>query len=167
MSEGQSGIAKGCLQVQPSLGIPRIAGIRMLHELLASIRDRRPRLNPVSRSVLEAVMLVEGPIGSTGVVARLLGLQNRFALQRLLVRDHLPPLRRFSSWVLILSWVRRAEREGISLCQLALQSHRHPSACYRLVREVTGLPWKSAVARGSKWVEGQLLLESGLGVRSP
>ncbi len=111
-------------------------------------------------------MLVEGPIGSAGDVARLVGLQDRFALQRLLVRDHLPALRRFSSWVLILSWVRRAERDGVSLCRLALQSHRHPSACYRLVKQITGLPWRSALARGSKWLEGQLLLEFPLGVRS-
>lgn len=131
----------------------------MLHELLAAIRYRRPSLTLFSRSVLEAVVLVEGPIGSTDTVARLLGLQDRFALQRHLVREDLPSLRRFSSWVLILSWVRRAERDGTSLCRLALRSHRHPSACYRLVKEVTGLPWKGVVARGSEWVQGQLLLE--------
>ncbi len=131
----------------------------MLHELLAAIRYRRPRLSLFSRSVLEAVVLVEGPIGSTDAVARLLGLHNRFALQRLLDREDLPSLRRFSSSVLILSWVRRAERDGTSLCQLALRSHRHPSACYRLVKEVTGLQWKGVVAQGSEWMQREILLE--------
>ncbi len=108
-------------------------------------------------------MLVEGPVGSTDAVARFLGLRNRFALQRHLEKEGLPPLRCLSSWALILSWVRHAERDATSLCQLALRSHRHASACYRLVKEVTGLAWKDVLARGSRWVQGELLRQFPLG----
>ena len=131
----------------------------MLEDLLVAIRHRRPRLKISSRSVVEAVTLVEGPVGSSSAVARILGLSNRFALRRLLERDGLPSLRCLSSWALILSWVHRAERDGTSLCRLALEAHRHPSACYRMVREVTGLRWKEVLARGSQWVQQQLLLQ--------
>lgn len=141
----------------------RISGRGMLEELLVAIRHRRPHLNLSSRSVLEAVLLVEGPLGSTDAIARLLGLGNRFALQRLLAREGLPSLRCFSSRVLILSWVLHAERDGTALYRLAIRSHRHPSACYRLVKEVTGLRWKEVLARGSQWVQQELLTQFPMG----
>jgi len=71
----------------------------------------------------------------------------------------LPSLRRITAWISVLSWVRRAEGEGTSLFRLASRSHRHPSACYRLVKEITGLRWEEVRARGSQWVEQQLLKE--------
>ena len=118
-----------------------------------------PRVGLYSRVVLEAVLLMEGPVGSTEVVAHHLGLRNRFELDRLLRRDGLPSLRRITAWVSVLSWVRKSERDGMSLCQLASRSHRHPSACYRLVKEISGLRWEEVRAHGSAWVEGQLLRE--------
>lgn len=131
----------------------------MLAKPLAAIRTIRPNLPLFSRAVLEAVLLAEGPVGSLQAVACVLGLRNRFELSRLLRRDGLPPLRALASWVSILSWVQSAERDGTSLCRIAIQSHRHPSACYRMVKEITGRRWKEIRVLGSLWVEQQLLGE--------
>lgn len=111
------------------------------------------------RAIVEAVLLSEGPIGSTRRVAGLLGLRNRFQLARMLKREGLPPLHRLAAWTAILAWVRAAERDGMCLFRLAYRSHRHPSACYRLVKEVTGLCWSEVRARGAEWVERRLMAE--------
>ncbi len=111
------------------------------------------------RAVLEAVVLSEGSIGSAERVARALGLRNRFGLARLLKREGLPPLHRLAAWTTILCWVRTAERDGTCLFRLATRWHRHPSACYRLVKEVTGLSWREVRARGVGWVERHLMSE--------
>jgi hypothetical protein len=111
------------------------------------------------RAVVEAILLSEGPIGTAQAVARELGLPNRFKLARLLKREGLPPLHRLAGWATVLSWVTNAERRGVSLCWIAFRSRRHPSACYRLVREVTGLPWEKVHAKGSAWVQSQFVRE--------
>jgi len=134
----------------------------MLAALLTAIHESRPDLTLYPRTVVEAVLLIEGPVGSMAAVARRLGLRNRFELGRLLGRDGLPPLRRLTAWVSLLSWVQSAERDGTPLFRLAMRSHRQPSACYRMVKEVTGLTWKEVRTRGSDWVERQLLLELGV-----
>jgi len=131
----------------------------MLTTSLAAIRSIRPGLTLYSRSVLEAVFLANGSVGSMEAVARYLGLHNRFELDRLLRRDRLPPMRRIAAWVSLLSWVECAEQDGTSLCRLAFRCHRHPSACYRLVKEVTGLRWLEVRSRGVVWVERKLLEE--------
>ena len=154
------------LSVLASVIAPRVGGSaawlqapHMLAKSLASIRSIRPDLTLYSRAVLEAVLLAHGSVGSLESVAGHLGLHNRFELARLLRRDGLPPMRRIAAWVSVLSWVECAERNGTSLCSIALRSHRHPSACYRLVKEITGLRWGDVRARGSQWVERQLLQE--------
>ena len=129
----------------------------MLRQMLSDIRTIRPDLDFSSRIVLEAVVLSEGPVGSADAVSRFLGLRSRFELGRLLQRDGLPSLRRLAAWALMLSWVERAEGEGTSLCKLAFHSHRYPSACYRLVRETSGLTWAEVRSRGSTWVRRQML----------
>ena len=111
------------------------------------------------RAVVEAVLLSEGPIGTAETVARQLGLPNRFKLARLLKREGLPPLHRLAGWATVLSWVITSERQSVSLCWIAFRSHRHPSACYRLVREVTGLPWETVREKGSAWVQRRFLKE--------
>jgi hypothetical protein len=131
----------------------------MLAEPLATIHVVRPRMTLFPRAVVEAVLLSEGSIGSTQLVARLLGLRNRFQLARMLKREGLPPLHRLAAWTTILSWVRAAERDGTCLFRLAYRSHRHPAACYRLVKEVTGLSWTEVRLRGSEWVEQKLITE--------
>jgi len=85
-----------------------------------------------------------------------LGLRNRFRLERLLRRAGFPSLRQFAAWAEIDSWVSAAERTGASLFSMAVRAHRHPSACYRLVKEVTGLTWVQLRKRGSRWVERRI-----------
>lgn len=126
---------------------------------LSAIHAARPKLTPLARAVVEAVLLSGGSIGSAQAVAGRLGLGSRFRLARLLHREGLPPLHRLAEWVTVLSWVVAAERTHVSLCWIAFRSRRHPSACYRLVKEVTGLRWEEVRARGSRWVERQFLAE--------
>ena len=124
---------------------------------LSAIRAARPQMTLRARAVVEAVLLTGGSIGSAQDVARVLGLGNRFKLARLLRREGLPPLHRLAEWATVLSWVVAAEQTGVSLCWLAFRSRRHPSACYRLVKEVTGLRWEQVRERGSRWVQAELL----------
>jgi len=124
-----------------------------------AIRATRPTMPFYPRAVVEAVLLCEGPIGTAERVARELGLPNRFKLARLLKREGLPPLHRLAGWATVLSWVITSERQKVSLCWIAFRSRRHPSACYRLVREVTGLPWETVRAKGSAWVQRRFLKE--------
>lgn len=132
---------------------------KVLSKSLAVIRAARPSLTLMPRAIVEAVFLSEGFIGSARDVAERLGMPNRFVLARLLKREMLPPLHRLASLAMLESWVRASERDAVSLCHLAFRAHRHPSACYRLVREITGLRWKVVRARGSAWVEAQLVEE--------
>lgn len=118
------------------------------------------------RAIVEAIFLSEGSIGNANEVARQLGLPNRFTLARLLKAQGLPPLHRLAEWAMVESWVLAAERRGVSLCHIAFRCRRHPSACYRLVREVTGLSWEQVRARGSQWVHRQFLSQvRALGTR--
>jgi len=116
-------------------------------------------MTSLSRAIVEAILLSGGSIGSAQLVAQQLGFRNRFQLARLLKREGLPPLHRLAAWTTILSWVRTAEQEGACLFRLAFRWHRHPAACYRLVKEVTGLPWTEVRRRGSRWVEQMLIKE--------
>lgn len=131
----------------------------MLVESFAAIRAARPGMSPLVLAVAEAILLAGGSIGSARAVARGVGLPSRFCLARLLRREGLPPLHRLAGWAAVLSWVRAWERGRTSLSRLAFRSRRHPSACYRLVKEVTGLTWEHVRARGSGWVERELLRE--------
>ena len=134
---------------------------------LAAIYAARPRIPLTACAVVEAVLLTGGSIGSAQAVAGLLGLGNRFKLARLLRREGFPPLHRLAEWATLLSWTVAAEQTGASLCWMAFRSRRHPSACYRLVREVTGLRWEQVRARGSRWVQAQFLKEFRKTERTP
>jgi len=140
------------------IGHNPVPGPMLIHSLSA-IRAARPHLTLLSRVVLEAIHLSEGSIGPARAVARHLGLENRFQLARLLRREGLPSLHRLAAWATVLSWVRAADHTGVSLCRMAFRSNRYPAACYRLVREVTGLRWGQVRARGSAWVQLQFLRE--------
>lgn len=131
----------------------------MLDRVLVAIHTRRPQMTLCTRAVIEAILLSKGPIGSAARVAKELGLTNRFRLARLLQIEGLPPLHRFTEWVTILSWVSAAQRDGVSLCWMAFRCHRHPSACYRLVKKVTGRGWEQVQAKGESWVLQQFLKE--------
>ena len=127
----------------------------MLAHSFAVIRCLRPDMPLLPRAVVEAILLSEGPIGSADEVARRLGLRNRFKLARLLKRHGLPPLYRLAEWATLESWTLAAERDGVSLCYIAFRAKRHPSACYRLVKELTGLGWEEVRVLGSAWVQNE------------
>ena len=127
----------------------------MLEHSLAVVRCLRPGMALLASAVVEAIMLTEGPIGSAHAVARRLGLSNRFQLARLLKREGLPPLHRLAEWATLESWVTVAERDGVSLSNIALRTKKHASACYRLVKEITGLGWEDVRVLGSSWVQNE------------
>jgi hypothetical protein len=127
----------------------------MLAHSLTVVRCLRPDMPLLPRAVVEAILLSEGPIGSADDVARRLGLRNRFQLARLLKHHELPPLHRLAEWATLESWTLAAERDGVSLCHIAFRSKRHPSACYRLVKELTGLGWEDVRVLGSAWVQNE------------
>ena len=131
----------------------------MLAHLLALIRAARPTMTLLPRSVVEALVLTGGSLGSAHIVAHRLGLTNRFALERMIKRAGLPPLHRLGGWISVISWLESAEREGESLCHLAFRSGRHPAACYRLVKATTGSTWNRVRARGILWAAGEFLKE--------
>ncbi len=131
----------------------------MLSHCLVMVRSARPEMSWRSSILVEAVLLADGGIGPTHAVAQRIGLQSRFALARLLRREDLPALHRLAGWATVLSWLEEAERDGTALCRLAFNSGRHPSACYRLVKEVTGLRWLALRTRGSAWAEERLIRE--------
>ncbi len=129
----------------------------MLSDSLDTIRALRPAMPLLPRIIVEAVLLSEGSIGSTREVARQLGLPNRFKLARMLKQAGLPPLHRLAEWATLESWLRTAEHDGASLCHLAFRSRRHPSACYRLVKELTGLRWGELRSRGLQWFQREFV----------
>ncbi len=131
----------------------------LLAPLLSPIRATHPRLTLPASAVLEAILLTEGPIGSAQSVAHALGLTNRFRLARLLNQQGLPPLHRLAEWATVLSWLVTAERNHVSLCWIAFRSRRHPSACYRLVKQVTGHRWEDVREKGSAWAISEFLKE--------
>jgi hypothetical protein len=150
-------IAAGARAVQRSGRIRNVA--IMLARPLSALRSARPGMPFLPRVVVEAICLTEGSIGPARAVARELGLRNRFQLARRLKRAGLPPLHRLAAWATVLSWVLGAERDGLSLSRMACRAGRHPGACYRLVRETTGLGWEGVRTRGSGWVEREFLRE--------
>ncbi|MGH9891352.1 MAG: hypothetical protein ACREA0_05095 [bacterium] len=116
-----------------------------------------PRLSVRGQTILDAVRLAGGTIGSTAMVARRLGLANRFALARMMQREGLPGLRELAAWVGLLGWVAVAERSGMPLFAIAVRSHKSPAVCYRTVRRLTGLTWMQLRERGWEWLLGRFL----------
>ena len=130
---------------------------RTTGDALASIRVLRPAMSLFPRAIVEAILLSQGSIGSGAEVAQHLGLTNRFKLARMLKQAGLLPLHRLADWAMLDSWMRAAERDGVSLCCIAFRARRHPSACYRLVKELTGLTWGELRQRGLRWFRGEFV----------
>jgi len=139
----------------------------VLGRVLVAVRAARPGLTLRACAIVEAILLSHGPIGSAESVAHALGLKNRFQLARFLQRQGLPPLHRLTEWITVLSWSYAAEETGASLCWMAFRSSRHPSACYRLVKEVTGCGWEEVRTRGSAWLLRQFVKELRATPRRP
>ena len=121
------------------------------------LKDALRHLSVRGQTILDAVRLAGGTIGSTATVARRLGLPNRFALARMMRRDGLPGLRELGAWVALLEWVAVAERAGTPLFAIAVRSHKSPAVCYRTVKRLTGLTWMQLRERGWEWLLGRFL----------
>ncbi len=112
------------------------------------LRAALPKLSFRARAILDALLLSGGSIGTAEELAPHLGLRSRFQLARLLRQEGLPPLHELAAWARLLSWVHRAEATDCSLCQVAFESRRDPSACYRDVKRLTGRYWSEIRRRG-------------------
>ena len=117
---------------------------QQLHESL-------PKLSFRARSILDALLLHGGPIGSEAEVAERVGLSSRFALGRMMRREGLPALPELAAWISVLSWIRNLEHSKVSLFALATHCGKSPATCYRVVRRLTGLTWTELKARGCCW----------------
>jgi hypothetical protein len=122
-----------------------------------ALKDALPHLSVRGQTVLDAVRLAGGTIGSSATVARRLGLSNRFALARMMHRDGLPGLRELAAWVGLLGWIAVAERSGAPLFVIAARWHKSPAVCYRTVKRLTGLTWMQLRGRGWEWLLGRFL----------
>lgn len=80
-------------------------------------------------------------------VACSLGIARADALRALLIGRRLPPFRVMRDWYYIVRLVERFGG-GQSIADWALRRGDSPSVYYRLVRQVTGQPWRVVAARG-------------------
>ncbi len=110
-------------------------------------------------SLVDALILTGGSLGSAEDVARLLGVADRFALDRLLWHDGLPSFRRLRSWINVLTWTWAWNQMGHSLERWAFVNGRSPASCYRLVRRLTGRSWRVVASLGTGWVIERFLKE--------
>ena len=123
-----------------------------MNSTLFDARIISARLSPASCTLLSFLVSGAPNVGPARHVAKRLGLSSRFGLARLLKRDGIPPLHRLSGWFAVLRWVSAAEQHALSLCRVAFHSRKDPAACYRLVKRITGRPWRQVRALGSTWV---------------
>ena len=77
--------------------VPDLA--RFIHRALPSFLSFR------IESLVDALVLTGGSLGSSQDIATRLGLADRFSLCRLLRREGLPSYRRLRSWINILLWI--------------------------------------------------------------
>jgi hypothetical protein len=108
-----------------------------------------PHLSARLGDVLHTLVLKPGSMHSAAKVARSIGLSSRFALARRMRREGLPALHQLAAWLRVLGWVTDAEHGTESLFMIATQSDKHPAACYRTVKRLTGLTWMELRALGT------------------
>jgi hypothetical protein len=109
-------------------------------------------LSPVTRLILAELVFRRGTYVDASRLARSVGLANRHRLAYALQRDGLPPLTALANWIKIIVWLEEAQATGDSLCGAALSELNEPSARYRLVKRLTGVPWTTLKARGMAWL---------------
>ena len=131
--------------------VPDLA--RFIHRALPSSLSFR------IESLVDALVLTGGSLGSSQDIARRLGLADRFSLCRLLRREGLPSYGRLRSWINIPLWIWVRGHLGYSLEQWAFLVGRNPAGCYRLVRRLTGESWRTVTRRGPAWVAKKFLAQ--------
>ena len=119
------------------------------NQIAQRLHTALPHLSTRAQTIVDALLLSGGDLGTAKQLAFHIGESNRFGLARLLRREGLPPLHSLAAWTRVLIWVDTAERSGCSLCQLAFRYKKDPAVCYRTVKRVTGLKWGDLRRRGS------------------
>jgi hypothetical protein len=124
----------------------------MTRSVLKALRQSLPHLSLRAQAIVDALLLTGGSLGSADELAPHVGLRSRFDVARLLKREGLPPLHHLAGWASTLVWLDTAEQTGSSLCSLAFRSRRDPATCYRMVKRITGKPWREVRRQGSRWL---------------
>jgi hypothetical protein len=109
-------------------------------------------LSPVTRLILAELVFGRGAYVDASRLAQSVGLADRYRLAYALQRDGMPPLTTLANWIKLMVWLDEAEATGDSLCRAALSELNEPSARYRLVKHLTGVPWTTLRARGMVWL---------------
>jgi len=113
--------------------------------------------------IVLAVAACRGDVPSAEEFAAELQFDSRHQLARTLMRAGLPPLEHVAGWAMLLGWVLRSEEEGITLCEVALETSRDPAVCYRLVKRLTGRVWTEVTSLGSGWIVATIRQQYGYG----
>ena len=103
-------------------------------------------ISPTSRQVLRELTTFRR-IGAD-LLARRVGLRNRYECARALARDGLPTLQDLRAWMNLVDWVLEWELGRKSLYRIVLAEGLEPAACYRTVKRLTGLTWRTVRSRG-------------------
>ncbi len=102
--------------------------------------------------IVQAIAACGGDVPTADELAGQLDFDNRHQMARAMMRAGLPPLEHVSGWAMVLGWTARAEQEGTTLCEVALETDRDPAVCYRLVKRLTGKVWTEVTKLGSGWI---------------
>lgn len=92
--------------------------------------------------VILAELEVESSRQHSDVLARRLGLRNRFQLARLLTGHDLPSLTSLRMILWAVTRVHRWETQGLPLSRQALLQGRDPAAWSKSFRRITGHHWR-------------------------
>jgi hypothetical protein len=103
-------------------------------------------ISPTSRQILRELAAFRR-IGAD-LLARRVGLRNRYECARALARDGLPTLQDLRAWMNLMDWVLEWELGRKSLYRIVLAEGLEPAACYRTVKRLTGLTWRTVRSRG-------------------
>jgi len=135
--------------------------------LTSLLQTALPRVSPASRAVISTLGCLNGNTPSAHDMATWVGLRDRYQLARVLRRDGLPPLEDLTRWARVLYWMVEAESSGATLRQLAQRERLDPAAAYRLVHQVTGVPWLQARRAGVQAAVLQLRGRCGMRLVGP
>jgi len=127
---------------------------QLLQPLAALMLATLHWISPATREVVIQLSTFQGI--RTDVLARHITRRSRHQIARILAHDGLPCLKKLRMWVRLTGWLLQWESEQTSLYRLAIAQDMDPAACYRAVKKLTGLSWRSARARGLAWLLGEL-----------
>lgn len=122
-------------------------------KLLADAFDVR---DPVVAALISELEIDSAEARRASLLARKLGLRNRFDLAHRLSRSKVPCLSELRASLRVLKWVRAWEAEGAPLSRQALREGQDPAVWYRTVKHVTGRCWSDIRRRGTYTIVADL-----------